>query len=231
MPNKTYGKEIPNTDIKTLTGKLIVIEGADGSGRSTQIVNISNWLETLGYSVQNVGIKRSTLVSKALNKAQKGNSLSSTTRSLFYATDFADQIENKIIPALKAGEIVLCDRYFYTLMARDLVRGAKLEWLKKLFSFALIPELVIYLRVLPENLVERNFQKNVSLNYWESGMDLGLSTDRYDSFIAYQNRIRNQFLKLKDIFNFEIIDGNQDSKIINEEIKKKIVKTLGIDYE
>ena len=121
-----------------------------------------------------VGLKRSTLVSEELDQAQNGNILSHTTLSLFYATDFADQLENIILPALKAGFMVLADRYIYTLMARDLVRGMDESWLKNLYGIALVPDAVFYLNVSPEQLVQRNFAKNYALDYWESGMDLGL---------------------------------------------------------
>jgi dTMP kinase len=118
-----FGTRLPGCDASQLRGKLIVLEGADGSGRSTQIEQLNAWLENLGYATVNVGLKRSMLVAEELDTAQQGNILSHTTRSLFYATDFADQLENRIIPALKAGFIVVADRYIYTLMARDIVRA------------------------------------------------------------------------------------------------------------
>ena len=118
-----YGHGIPGVQLDDITGRLIVVEGADGSGRSTQIARLVDWLETNGHPTVQVGLKRSTLVSSELEQAQEGNILSRTTLGLFYATDFADQLENIIIPALKAGFIVLADRYIYTLMARDMVRG------------------------------------------------------------------------------------------------------------
>ena len=144
------------------------------------------WLEGSGHATVQVGLKRSTLVSEELDQAQKGNILSRTTLSLFYATDFADQLENIILPALKAGFIVLADRYIYTLMARDMVRGMDEAWLKNLYGIALVPDAVFYLNVSPEELVQRNFAKNAALDYWESGMDLGLSRDMFDSFLKYQ---------------------------------------------
>ena len=131
-----YGHGIPRVKLEDLAGKLIVVEGADGSGRSTQIARLVDWLETSGHPTVQVGLKRSTLVSSELEKAQEGNILSRTTLSLFYATDFADQLENIILPALKAGFIVLADRYIYTLMARDMVRGMDEAWLKNLYGIA-----------------------------------------------------------------------------------------------
>src|SRR6476659_4781622 len=135
-----YGHGIPGVDLAELAGKLIVVEGADGSGRSTQIARLVDWLEAGGHATVQVGLKRSTLVSAELEQAQEGNILSRTTLSLFYATDFADQLENVILPALKAGFIVLADRYIYTLMARDMVRGMDEPWLKNLYGVALEPD-------------------------------------------------------------------------------------------
>src|SRR2546425_314437 len=163
-----YGHGVPGVDIAQLAGKLIVVEGADGSGRSTQIVKLVEWLEGCGHATVQVGLKRSTLVSEELEQAQQGNILSHITLSLFYATDFADQLENIILPALKAGFMVLADRYIYTLMVRDLVRGLDEKWVKNVYSIALVPDAVIYLTVSPEQLVQRNVQKNHTLDYWES---------------------------------------------------------------
>src|SRR5256884_8892319 len=172
-----YGHGIPRFELEQVAGKLIVVEGADGSGRSTQIAMLVEWLEETGHATVQVGLKRSTLVSEELDHAQEGNILSRTTLSLFYATDFADQLENIILPALKSGFIVLADRYIYTLMARDLVRGVDQIWLKNLYGIAPEPDAVFYLKVPPDELVQRTFAKNMSLDYWESGMDIGLSRD------------------------------------------------------
>src|SRR6266481_3058336 len=181
-----YGHGIPGVDVTELAGKLIVVEGADGSGRSTQIAMLVEWLEGSGHATTQVGLKRSTLVSEELDQAQNGNILSRTTLSLFYATDFADQLENIILPALRAGFMVLADRYIYTLMARDIVRGMDEKWVKNVYGMALIPDAVFYLSVSPEELVQRNLAKSAALDYWESGMDIGLSRDIFDSFIQYQ---------------------------------------------
>ncbi|MEP6662123.1 MAG: thymidylate kinase, partial [Verrucomicrobiota bacterium] len=187
-----YGQGLPGVDPKKLAGKLIVVEGADGSGRSTQIAHLVDWLEGEGHATKQVGLSRSTLVSEELDKAKMGNILSRTTLSLFYATDFADQLENSILPALKAGFMVLADRYIYTLMVRDLVRGMDETWLKNIYGIALVPDAVFYLHVSPEELVQRNFSKTHSLDFWESGMDLGLSRDMFDSFLKYQALVGEQ---------------------------------------
>ena len=217
-----YGHGIPGVDLQKLAGKLIVVEGADGSGRSTQIGRLVDWLEGSGHATVQVGLKRSTLVSEELDQAKKGNILSRTTFSLFYATDFADQLENIILPALRSGFMVLADRYIYTLMARDLVRGMDEQWLKNVYGTALVPDVVFYLSVSPDQLVQRNFAKNHALDYWESGMDLGLSRDMFDSFLKYQGLIEEQFLRLQLNYGFEVIDGHRPMDEITDELQKKI---------
>src|SRR5437667_4395551 len=154
-PKRFYGHGIPGVDLEKLAGKLIVVEGADGSGRSTQISRLVQWLEGSGHATVQVGLKRSTLVSEELEQAKQGNILSHTTMSLFYATDFADQLENIILPALKAGFMVLADRYIYTLMVRDMVRGIDEDWLRHLYGLALVTDAVFYLKASPEELVQR----------------------------------------------------------------------------
>jgi dTMP kinase len=217
-----YRHGIPGVDSENLAGRLIVVEGADGSGRSTQIAMLVQWLEGSGHATVQVGLKRSTLVSEELERAQEGNILSRTTLSLFYATDFADQLENIILPALKAGFIVLADRYIYTLMARDMVRGMDEGWLKNLYGIALEPDAVFYLNVHPEELVQRSFAKNATLDYWESGMDLGLSRDMFDSFMKYQTAMQNTFKHLQTTYGFTIVDGMRPAEAINLELRKKI---------
>ena len=221
-----YGHGLPNVNIDHLQGMLIVIEGADGSGRSTQIGMLVDWLEGHGHDTLQVGLKCSTLVSEELAEAQKGNILSRTTLSLFYATDFADQLENSIIPALRAGAVVLADRYIYTLMARDLVRGMDEEWLKNIYGIAPVPDAVYYLNVTPENLIQRTFAKNFALDYWESGMDLGLSRDMFDSFIKYQGLMHQQFMRLQKTYGFTVIDGNRPVEQVFAELKRKIESVL-----
>jgi dTMP kinase len=220
--HRFYGHGIPRVKAEDLGGKLIVVEGADGSGRSTQIMQLVEWLETGGRPTVQVGLKRSTLVSEELEKAQDGNVLSRTTLSLFYATDFADQLENIILPALKAGIIVLADRYIYTLMARDMVRGMDEKWLKNLYGIALMPDAVFYLSVEPQELVQRNLSKNATLDYWESGMDLGLSRDMFDSFLKYQTQMGEAFRQLQKTYQFEIVDANRSMSAVNKELRKKI---------
>jgi dTMP kinase len=221
-----YGDGIPGADLEKLAGKLLVIEGADGSGRSTQINRLVEWLEGCGHATIQVGLKRSTLVSEELELAQQGNTLSRTTLSLFYATDFADQLENVILPSLRAGMMVLADRYIYTLMARDLVRGMDEEWLKNLYGLALVPDAVFYLNVSPEELIQRTFRKKMTLDYWESGMDVGLSRDMFDSFLKYQTLVEEQFKRLQSNYGFTIIDGHRPANVIFSELQQRIEAVL-----
>jgi dTMP kinase len=221
-PRRFYGHGIPHVNSEDLRGTLIVVEGADGSGRSTQIAELVKWLETSGRATVQVGLKRSTLVSEELERAQEGNVLSRTTLALFYATDFADQLENLILPALKSGFIVLADRYIYTLMARDMVRGMNEVWLKNLYGIAPEPDAVFYLSVEPQELVQRNLAKTATLDYWESGMDLGFSRDMFDSFLKYQTAMGDAFRDLQKSYHFEIIDANRSIASVTRELHKKI---------
>ena len=221
-----YGHGIPHVKPEHLAGRLFVVEGADGSGRSTQIARLVDWLETSGHPTVQVGLKRSSLVSAELEKAQQGNVLSRTTLALFYATDFADQLETLILPSLKAGFIVLADRYIYTLMARDMVRGMDEKWLKNLYGIAPEPDAVFYLSVEPAELVQRNLSKTATLDYWESGMDLGLSRNVFDSFLKYQTAMQDTFRKLQKTYDFEIVDANRSTDSITKELRKKIAAIL-----
>ena len=221
-----YIEPLPRCEVGKLSGRLIVLEGADGSGRTTQISRVKTWLESKGYAVVNCELARSQLVGPELELARRGNVLGPTTLSLFYATDFMDQFENVIIPALRAGFIVLADRYFYTLMARDLVRGTDLKWVQNIYGVTLIPDLFFYLNVSPRQLIERRWQKADAMDYWESGMDMGLSGDWAISFLIYQQRLRKVFLKLQDMYGFIVINGNKSIATITHDIVMRIEKLL-----
>jgi dTMP kinase len=221
-PKQFYGKGIPGVVLDELKGQLIVVEGADGSGRSTQIDMLRNWLERLGYPTVNVGLKRSMLVSRELEQAMRGNILGTRTLSLFYATDFADQLENRIIPALRSGFIVLADRYIYTLMSRAIVRGVEPSWIRDVYSIALVPDAVFYLTVSPKILVERNLRKHAVLDYWESGMDMHRSSNMYSSFIEYQREIQKEFKAMQQHYGFETVNGNRSPRAIQNELRAKI---------
>jgi dTMP kinase len=221
-PKRFYGKGIPGVALDELKGQLIVVEGADGSGRSTQIDLLRNWLERRGYPTVNVGLKRSMLVSRELERAMRGNILGTRTLSLFYATDFADQLENRIIPALRSGFIVLADRYIYTLMSRAIVRGVEPAWIRDVYSIALVPDAVFYLAVSPKILVERNLRKHAVLDHWESGMDMHRTSHMYASFIEYQRQIQKEFKVMQQHYGFETINGNRSPRAIQNELRAKV---------
>jgi dTMP kinase len=201
---------------------FIVIEGPDASGRSTQIQKITTKLEAEGHAVINAGLRRSDLISKGIIEAKRNFLIGRKTMALYYAADFADQLENKIIPALKAGFIVISDRYIYTLIARSSARGIDKNWLHNLFSFAIKPDLVFYMDVDPYNLIHRVFQKNYSLDYYESGADLGISNDIYDSFIKYQYSLKKEFEKMRSRYSLINIDGNKNIEEVYQQIQTKI---------
>jgi dTMP kinase len=225
---KFFGRQPPEITDTKFAGKLFVIEGADGSGRSTQIAQLTEWLEAQGFAVRHMGLRRSMLVAEQLEDAKQGNVLTHTTMSLFYATDFFDQQVHDLVPALRAGYIVIADRYVYTLMARDIVRGADRAWSRNLYSPAIVPDAVFYFQVSGRKLVERNFQKNATLDYWESGMDLGLSRDMFDSFIKFQRLLAGEFAVMHDEFGFEIINANQRVEKIQTDLRNRIGGLLGI---
>jgi len=216
-----YGAGFPYKDVGELTGKLIVIEGMDGVGRSTQTNLLRKWLEKNGFAVSDTGLRRSPLTQPGLDEAKKGHTLTPTTLSLFYATDFADRLENQIIPALKAGFFVLSDRYFFSIIARDVVRGADPRWARNIYQFALVPDLVIYLRADVATLVTRIVHGR-GFNYWESGMDVIKSDNLYDSFVEYQSRMIGQFDNLAKEFNFNTIDANRPVQEIFTDLRQAI---------
>lgn len=224
--HKFYGTPPPGAAPASLGGKLIVIEGADGSGRSTQIALVNEWLERMGYATVQVGLRRSTLVSAELEKAKQGNVLGRTTFALFYGTDFADQLDNIIIPALRAGFIVLADRYIYTLMARAVVRGCDRDWLESMYSISVVPDVVFHLKVAPQVLIERNFQKKDCLDFWESGMDIGLSPNMFDSFVKYQRLMQREYSRMGKQYGFEVVDGNRPVRAIVLDLQKRIEAVL-----
>jgi dTMP kinase len=228
---KFFGRRPPEIRDAKFAGKLFVIEGADGSGRSTQIALLSQWLEANGFAVRHMGLRRSNLVAEELEDAKQGNVLTHRTMSLFYATDFFDQLVHELVPALRAGLIVLADRYVYTLMARDIVRGSDREWSRNLYSPAMIPDAVFYFKVGARQLVERNFLKNATLDYWESGMDLGLSRDMFDSFIKFQRMLAAQFHAMQKEFGFEIINANQRVDRMQKDLRRRIGSLLNIGAE
>jgi dTMP kinase len=217
-----YGHGMPYLKDLEVKGHLIVIEGPDASGRSTHTHTIQSKLEADGHAVLGTGLKRSELISEGIIEAKGNLGVGKRTLSLFYAADFADQLENKIIPALEAGYVVLADRYIYTLIARNNVRGIERRWSRSLFGFSIVPDLIFYLDVRPEELVHRVFQKNSILDYYESGMDIGLSDDMYKSFIIYQGKMAREFERMKKLFGLQFIDGNRPIEQVDADLQHRI---------
>ena len=222
---QTYGKMLPGMRLTDLPGKLIVIEGTDGAGRSTQIDLLKPWLEELGHAVLDTGMTRSRLAGDGIRRAKERNNLGRVTQSLFYATDFIDRLEKEIVPALRAGFIVLTDRYIYSLMARAIVRGMDTDWIRSIYSVALEPDTVFYLRIGIEQLLPRVVFSR-GFDYWESGMDLFPGQDIYEGFCNYQAALLEEFDKLAREYNFEIVDASADAGAVCEQLKKKILEVV-----
>ena len=215
-----YESGFPYANIGELPGKLIVLEGNDGVGRSTQIEMLRQWLEEQGYGVSNTGLARSPLTQPGLDAAKAGHTIGRLTMNLFYATDFADRLENNIIPALSAGFYVLSDRYFFSIIARNVVRGADPNWARKVYGFALKPDIIFYLRADVPTLVRRVL-KGRGFDYWESGMDVRFADNLYDSFCKYQGKLIGQFDQMAEEFGFVIIDANRSVEDIFSELKER----------
>ena len=222
---ESYGIPIPGVDSTELTGWLIVIEGTDGVGRTTHVNRLRTHLERLGYAVAEMGLNRSDLASRGIRRAKQGNTLGSTAFNLFYATDFADQLENQIVPMLRAGFVVLTDRYLYSLIARAIVRKADPDWIKRVLSFALKPDAVYYLRIEVPDLVPRMLLSG-GFDYWESGMDLPMGEDLYESFIHYQQRVIDELDALAEEYSFNTIDATRSIDDISGELCEHVSHLL-----
>jgi dTMP kinase len=220
-----YGPGLPAVAAGELKGKLVVVEGPDGVGRSTHIALLREWLESRGHAVLDTGMTRSALAGKGLKAAKEGHTLGGITMSLFYATDFADRLEHEIIPALRAGFVVLTDRYIYSLMARAIVRGADPLWMNGVYEFALKPDVIIYLHATVDQLVTRTVQSS-GFNYWECGMDLRLGDDLYDSFMAYQGRLLKVFDRMTDEYGFHVVDTSGSIQNVSDQIKELLEPML-----
>jgi dTMP kinase len=220
-----FGHGLPYVTMGTLPGHLIVIEGTDGVGRSTQIERLSPWLELEGWAVSNTGWTRSPLLSETINEAKAGHELTTTTMSLLYAADFADRMEHQIIPALKAGFIVIADRYMYTVFARNAVMGMDARWTEQLFGMALVPDLVLYLEIDVERLIPRVLEGK-GMDYWESGMHLALGDDIFDSFTRYQTQLIGEYNRLAREHRFVSVDARMSIDEIQSELRAHIAAYL-----
>lgn len=222
---ESYGQGVPGTRIEDLPGWLIVIEGTDGVGRTTHVNKLRTHLERLGYAVAETGFTRSDLASRGIQRAKMGNTLGANAFNLFYATDFADRLEQQVIPALRAGFVMITDRYIYSLIARAIVRGADSAWIKRVYSFALKPDAVFYLRIDADELVPRVLADG-GFDYWESGMDVPMGEDLYDSFVHYQSRIIRELDGLARDYQFHTIDATRRVSDIAGELCERVEQLL-----
>lgn len=190
-------------------GRLIAVEGIDGSGKSTQIYLLKRWLELQGLKVFFSEWNSSVLVKSATSKGKKRELLTPTTFSLIHATDFADRYERQLVPLLRAGYLVLCDRYVFTAFARDTVRGCPPEWVRDIYNFAAQPDLTFFFKAQLETSLQRILDGRPELKYFEAGMDMRLSSDPYESFRIFQGRLLEQYLAMSTEFNFLVIDANK----------------------
>ncbi len=227
-PSRFYGIPLPGINTEELSGTLMVLEGTDGSGRSTQITLLTEWLESQGFAVQTMGLRRSYLVGEDIDGLLEENAVTRTTLALMYSTDFFDQLERRILPALRSGLIVLADRYIFTLIARAAVRGIGRDYLHGIYEMALRPDLTFWLNVKPEVAFDREFKKAHTVSYWESGRDMSLSNDLFQSFIRYQSMIKREFEYLSKRHGFIELDGEGSVSQVNRVLRKRLASHLGI---
>lgn len=213
IPGQEFKEEVP--------GKLIVLEGTDGVGRSTQMQLLRNWLEASGLAVYDTGLTRGRLAGRHIQDAKEGHTMSRRTQCLFYATDFADRLEREIVPALRAGYVVLTDRYIYSLMARAIVRGTDREWLRKLYGFAIEPDLVLYLKISVPKLLPRVLASG-GFDYWESGADFLPDSDLHDAFVKYQGLLLEQFDAMAKEYNFTVVDADRPIREVFAELQRHV---------
>ncbi len=225
-PMDFYTDNLPGVDISNLQGKLIVIEGPDSVGRSTQVLQLRFWLEKRGYAVVNTGIARSVLTKTGISEAKRGHTLGPLTMGLFYMADFADRLENIIIPALRSGFIVLTDRYIFSLIARAVARGQNATWLERVAGIALVPHAIFYLRANVDDLLARVVCGHGSFDYWESGMDVPYGLDHCESFIRYQSKLIEVLDEMVDHYGFTVIDATRNPDQILELLQNRILGIL-----
>jgi dTMP kinase len=208
-------------------GKLFVVEGIDGSGKSTQLMLLHQWLRAEGYGVVQSEWNSSPLVSSTTRRGKRKQMLTPATFSLIHATDFADRIERNLIALLKAGAVVLCDRYIYTAFARDGVRGMAPQWLRQLYSFAVKPTIAFYFRVPLDVAMDRILTARGAIKYYEAGMDLGLSGDTEESFRLFQGRILDEYEKMIPEFDLHVIDATLPIEVQQAQMRQTVKAKIG----
>lgn len=210
-----------------LPGKLFIVEGIDGSGKSTQLDLLSKWLIGQGYCVAFSEWNSSPLVKATTKLGKKKKMLTASSFSLIHAADLADRLERQILPALKAGAIVLADRYIYTAFGRDVARGVDREWVRKVYAFAVKPTVAFYFHVPLEESLRRILGGRPKLKFYEAGMDVGLSDDPYESFALFQGRILNEYDAMVDEFGLTVIDATLPIVEQQEQVREIITPQLG----
>lgn len=209
-------------------GRLIAVEGLDGSGKSTQIYLLKRWLEAEGVRVYFSEWNSSELVKSATSKGKKRQLLTATTFSLIHATDFADRYERHLLPLLRAGYVVLCDRYIFTAFARDVTRGCPPDWVRGIYNFAALPDLTFFFKADLEVSLNRILEGRPKLKFFEAGMDLRLSTDPYESFRMFQGRILEQYLAMSSEFNFFVMNANQRVEAQQEVVRRIVSERIDL---
>jgi dTMP kinase len=226
-PGAYYGPGLPYRPLDDYPGRLIVIEGTDGVGRSTHVRLLREWLEVQGYGVAETGSTPSLLMQPTLELAKTSNTLNKLTFVLLHATEFADRLEREVIPALRSGFIVLADRYIFSALARARVRGIDSAWLRRLYGFAIVPHLVFYLKVDVRTLTRRALEAG-GMGYWESGMDLKLGDDIWESFQAYQSKLLREYATLAAEFDFDVVDGRRSIDVVQKQLQRRVGAFLGV---
>lgn len=222
-----YGTTLPGIEDEEYGGKLIVIEGTDGVGRSTHIALLRTWLESRGHAVLDTGMTRSVLAGRGIKEAKTGHTLGRLTMQLFYATDFVNRLEEEILPALRSGFIVLTDRYIYSAIARAQVRGLDAAWIRSIYEIAVIPDAVFYLRInTAEQLVGRVLASGRGFDYWESGMDVYPVHDFYDSFIKYQSRMLSVFDEMTEEYGFHVLDASTSVRRLAASLRRAVTRVI-----
>ncbi len=210
------------------SGKLIAVEGLDGSGKSTQIYLVKRWLELEGFRVFFTEWNSSILVKKSTTKGKKRQLLTPTTFCLIHATDFADRYERQILPLLRAGYIVLADRYLFTALARDAVRGVDRDWISQLYGYAVHPDITFYFRVPLEISLNRILEGRPTLKYHEAGLDMGWSTDPYESFRIFQGKVHAEYEAMREKFNFTLIDAAEEIHVQQAKVRQIIRERIDL---
>jgi dTMP kinase len=220
-----YGIRPPGIQMDPFPGRLIVVEGTDGVGRSTQVALLREWLEDQGYAVVQTGFRRSDLASRGIQRAKRGHTLDPLTLNLFYATDFWDRLERHILPALRAGMVALVDRYIFSLIARAALRGVPRDWMEDVYGMALIPDRIFYLDITVEQLIPRVIN-TTGLDYWESGQDFLRGRGLYNNYVEYQRELLDQYRSLASEFGFEVIDGSQPIGAVFGALQRGVIEVI-----